>query len=211
MNPQPVFELGQWWFKTRKKSHGLPDDKPRQFPSELLGIWDACPYGKSGDRLWVRETWRIVGWDWENGDWTIEYKADCKEKTFESCDEIDEDAEERYAMECTDACHDAGIQLNDEDRYVFDEAHPCPTKWKPSIFLPRPFSRITLEIVSVRVERVQDITEQDARAEGVDYWSDSANPARFKFMTLWDRINSKRGYGWDANPWVWVVEFKRAK
>jgi hypothetical protein len=80
-----------------------------------------------------------------------------------------------------------------------------------------PARRITLEIVSVRVERVQDISEEDAEAEGINcadpfkvpyrglYIADA--PLRYAF--LWDSINAKRGFGWDKNPWVWVIEFKR--
>jgi hypothetical protein len=77
--------------------------------------------------------------------------------------------------------------------------------WRPSIFMPRWASRITLEITGVRVERVQDISADDARAEGVS--APDVLP-RSKFATLWDSINAKRGYGWDMNPWCWCVEFK---
>lgn len=92
-------------------------------------------------------------------------------------------------------------------------------RWRPSIHMPRWASRITLDIVSVRVERLQAITEADAFAEGVE-----ANPyvmcdgttdeamsisARDNFRALWDSINGKRlGCSWGANPWVWVVEFR---
>lgn len=78
--------------------------------------------------------------------------------------------------------------------------------WKPSIFMPRWASRITLEVVSVRVERLQDISEEDAKAEGVTGWHGVCRP---EFHMLWDKINEGRGYSWDSNPWVWVVEFKR--
>lgn len=78
--------------------------------------------------------------------------------------------------------------------------------WHPSIHMPRWASRITLELTGVRVERVQDITSEDARAEGVD--APDVLP-RSKFATLWDSINAKRGYGWETNCWVWVLEFKR--
>ena len=100
-------------------------------------------------------------------------------------------------------------------------------KWKPAIFMPRELSRITLEVLKVEVQRVQDITEQDTLAEGVcrkpgagphGYPSPDAYrmdlPARAVYQDLWDSINAKRGdpkgcYAWDKNPWVWVLEFRR--
>lgn len=78
--------------------------------------------------------------------------------------------------------------------------------WKPSIFMPRWASRITLEVVSVRVERVQDISEEDCIAEGVTC-PDFINP-RQAYYDLWDSINADRGHSWEKNDWVWVIEFK---
>lgn len=141
----------------------------------------ACPYGQPGDRLWVRETWRKTNWTDEpnRGEWRVFWRATEKEDSRNN-----------------------GL-------------------WRPSIHMPRWASRILLEVVSVRVERVQDISEEDARAEGVEWqnerpcWvnyldrEDWSPTARDSFRTLWDSINAKRGYGWDANPWVWVVEFKK--
>ena len=71
--------------------------------------------------------------------------------------------------------------------------------WRPSIYLPRWASRLILHVKDVRVERLQDISYEDAQAEGVD-------PSRF--AELWNTINAKRGFGWENNPWVWVVTFK---
>jgi hypothetical protein len=94
-----------------------------------------------------------------------------------------------------------------------DSIHPL--KAKPSIHMPRWASRITLEITGVRVERLQDISEEDARAEGTSiagrYWGDNPNYFEHKpaFQELWDRINVKRGFGWGTNPWLWVISFKR--
>ena len=86
-------------------------------------------------------------------------------------------------------------------------------RWKPSIYMPRWASRITIEITAVRVERVCQITEQDALAEGVcpslEYCDPETPSARMQFKDLWNTINSARGFGWDVNPWVWVVSFKR--
>lgn len=90
--------------------------------------------------------------------------------------------------------------------------------WRPSIFMPRWASRITLEITDVRVERVQDISEADAQAEGWDFsnldFGQSYDPvsmhlARQWYSALWDSINAKRGYGWASNPWVWALTFRR--
>ncbi len=85
--------------------------------------------------------------------------------------------------------------------------------WRPSIYMPRWASRITLEVTGVRVERVRGISEADARAEGVIPSGVGADLAHLKyragFQTLWDTINAKRGYSWDSNPWVWVVEFTK--
>ena len=104
------------------------------------------------------------------------------------------------------------------DGYELDKGI-FPEKWRPSIFMPRWASRITLEITEVRVERVQEITEEDAIKEGicvVDNTEDGIYSSpnypdihRDIFMYLWDSLNTKRGYGWEVNPWVWVIEFKR--
>lgn len=88
-------------------------------------------------------------------------------------------------------------------------------KWRPSIFMPRAAIRLTLEVVAIRVERLNNISEEDIRAEGTptpnpppNNWMDDSK-WRATFAYLWDSINEKRGFGWDTNPWVWVVEFKR--
>lgn len=87
-------------------------------------------------------------------------------------------------------------------------------KWKPSIFMPRKFSRILLEITAVRVERLQDISEEDAIAEGVlisDEWTGCADDLDGSYVKayrcLWETINGAGS--WDKNPWVWVISFKK--
>lgn len=89
--------------------------------------------------------------------------------------------------------------------------------WKPSIYMPRWASRLTLEVTGVRVEQVQSISEDDALAEGVEAWAkaycsrnpeDQLDPVEY-FGLLWNSINQAKGYGWENDPWVWVVEFRK--
>lgn len=91
--------------------------------------------------------------------------------------------------------------------------------WRPSIFMPRALCRLVLDVAAVGVERLQDISLHDCYAEGCE----RPNPlrlgsvvcetdnARGWYTQLWDSLNAKRGFGWATNPWVWVVEFKRAE
>lgn len=104
--------------------------------------------------------------------------------------------------------------------------HPWPAHWKqdprPSIHMPRLVSRLSLLVTSVRLERVQDITEEDAQAEGISEpapahgeWCDPARGReghwsyRKRFADLWDQINAARGGCWSSNPWVWSIKFHR--
>lgn len=80
--------------------------------------------------------------------------------------------------------------------------------WKPSIFMPRAASRITLEITNIKVERLQDITEQDALDEGVDC-APGWGLCQARFKQLWESINGQES--WDANPFVWAITFKQIK
>ena len=147
-----------------------------------LGNWNEtlnkCPYGKPGERLWVRETWAPVTIGYA-------YKAD-------------------------------GVYIEESPVW----------KWKPSIHMPRVASRILLEITDIRVECLQEISEEDAKAEGlrrfakfgVEEWGGvEAHPQvknHFRwydkpieaFKQLWEHINGRES--WKQNPWVWVVEFK---
>lgn len=89
-------------------------------------------------------------------------------------------------------------------------------RWHPSIHMPRWASRITLEVTRVWVERIQKISLEDVKAEGIGAFifakgvlSETPPDPRWKFIELWDSINAKRGYGWGINPWVWEIEFKR--
>lgn len=80
--------------------------------------------------------------------------------------------------------------------------------WRPSIFMPRWASRLTLEVVAVRVEQLQEITKEDARAEGVTVPSSSGNSVVDWFACRWDELYEKRA-PWSSNPWVWAITFRR--
>lgn len=152
-----------------------------------------CPYGAPGDRLWVRETWAVRRL--QAGLW-VEYQADGRNARLPQPHEHD--------------IRDEGGKV-DLGRYVAD-------RWRPSTHMPRWASRITLEVTGVRAERVQDISEADAQREGCGrpdwpryYNGETVFNAREAYEHLWNEINASRGYGWNANPWVWVVEFRRAQ
>lgn len=119
------------------------------------------------------------------------------------------------ARPCQD--HLSPSQCDDEGLWWKASISPFPTglagchgKWRPSIHMPRWASRILLEITDIRVERLQDICEDDAKGEGYPVLQEENVPhPKNWFELLWDSINAKRGFGWDSNPWVWVIEFKR--
>lgn len=183
----PMNVPNEWvTLETRKPSHG-----------SVIG----CRFGVPGDRLWVRETFALERYEDEPA--TPKDGRPIRHQEFRS-----EWASDYwlYPHYCTDPAPDLCYEDDPND----DGEPKC--KWKPSIHMPRWASRITLEIVSVRVERVKSITPADAFAEGVRStylhqppdWLDVD-----RFKELWEKINAKRGYGWQANPWVWVIEFKR--
>lgn len=163
-----------------------------------------CPYGQPGDRLWVRETWRVGAWS-EEGKIAVDYKADgyCRREW------LTVDDENLFARLWQQSTDDAIAAIGQRERYEWNPGS-SPCRWRPSIHMPRWASRLTLEILSVRVERVQDIRDDDAEREGVDTTNASIpGYCRERFRRLWDSINAASGYGWDANPLVWVVEFRR--
>ena len=146
-----------------------------------------CPYGQPGDRLYVKETWAPM----------------CRvADPFCACDE--EAAKINHYIEYkADTGNPFPGDWPEENR----DDEGCP-KWRPSIFMPRRASRITLEIVSVRVERLQSISAADAFAEGISGGDWLGDPVG-EFAKLWNSINEKRGFGWETNCWIWVLEFKR--
>jgi hypothetical protein len=181
-----------------------------------------CPYGVPGDRLWVRETWEQVhplqvcngrfslpGQAGIPGppkvDYRVIYRADGE---YPRIHFQKHDSSYPFREVCLPGCQ---------------RSHDHPEEnwhgWSPSIHMPRWASRLTLEMTDVRVERVQDISEEDASKEGL---SDHDGKGPYisswggrriinNFSRIWDSINLKSGNGWSANPWVWVLAFKVVK
>ena len=180
----------------------------------LEGLQIKCPYGQVGDRLYVKETWRIVGW-WEGQPYYLEYKDGTRMDEPGDSSEYDEEKYITYAQQCDDDCIKAGIKAQEDGTFIFFESEPVPTRWRPSIFMPRWASRIDLEITDIRVERLQNISREDVATEGCPWqrgdgpWDD-VKQAKEWFANLWDSINGKK-YPWDSNPWVWVISFRRIR
>lgn len=173
--------------KAQDRTGGVYADQRDGSPVYPLGIEELllrCSYGQIGDRLWVRESLRGDGQPGNRRIGIMRYAAD--------------------------------------GEMVLDNGVPvCPSK-----HMPRWASRITVEITDIRVERLQEISEEDAIAEGMQksiggLWCGAPhrahgcpkqhNTAVEAFADLWDSLNAKRGYGWDVNPRVWVIEFRRVE
>ena len=99
--------------------------------------------------------------------------------------------------------------VDESEPAVYYKSPYCEAKiFTSPLFMPRKYSRLTLEITNVRCERVQEITCDDVIAEGYGRGINYIQ-AEIAFADAWDALNKKRGYGWDTNPWVWVIEFKK--
>lgn len=179
--------------QTRRVIPPSKTSKTAKYFDSNLGNWPidqgtgkriACPYGRPGDLLWVRETWQAQNM---HGQWY--HEVPYAERSL-------------HFWAWTNPINPA-----------FDA---IPPQWLPSIHMPRWASRITLRVCDVRVERVQDISDTSILAEGIPQNGRMYDPSgithseslRNDFCNLWDSINAKRGYGWDVNPWVWVVSFE---
>lgn len=173
-----------WWMPT------TPSGKISTVP----GI--PCPYGIPGDRLWVREA--FIPDPVRDGSWE-DYSGDFK-------------------------LSDIPDEYRNTKHVIYKADCDWAWKWRSPIHIPRWASRITLEVTGVQVERVQDISGADAIAEGIDPMNcygpgcksgpDGCNArgchgCRDAYATLWDKINGKKpGGDWEANPFVWCIEFK---
>ncbi|CQJ12422.1 phage-like protein [Yersinia mollaretii] len=164
----------------------------------------SCPLGHPGDQLWVRETFSLLG----NEDGVC---VDWQDNMVKS----DEQAAARiYKASCEQKHGDYGLYSIPDSAYWKPDTTNMKYEgsWRPSIHMPRWASRINLLITGVRVERLQDISEQDARAEGCAYGKgngeiDLAVRPENHFPTLWASIYGAES--WQANPWVWVINFER--
>lgn len=183
--PEPCPRGGHWWPSNVFKTMLHVEDEMQNGKGGWGGlVGDACPFGDVGDRIWVREAF-ASGLSTKS---TLAYRATHKREDLE------------------DGFYDT-------------------IKWTPSIHMPRWASRILLEITSVRVERLNAISEEDAEAEGIDMEAlyDSQDcydciadhnmtgrpTVTGAFKYLWESIYGEDG--WKANPWVWVIEFKRVE
>jgi len=188
-------------------------------------ILECCPYA-IGDHLWVKEGWRIGAWD-DDCRIAVDYRADNYARQ-EWLDVPDEKMFERLWIQSSDDAMEAGLMEGPDELYHWEPGQ-APTRWRSPLFMPRWASRITLEVTGMRVQQVQEISNEDAQAEGIDvleHWHDVrepvfADPERTMlihqgrigltayFADLWDAIYAKRGLGWNANPWVWAITFRR--
>jgi hypothetical protein len=183
-------------------------DRPETLASYADDFAARCPYGQPGDRLWARETWcRWYGGQRHEGEIAngvmpagtvgVSYLAD-----------IQAPAPERKAVTQEQWATVKGHSV----LAGFETSH---AKWRPSIHMPRWASRLTLEVTKVRVQRLQEISEEDAKAEGVQPapFCRSGRPAGMEhveaFEDLWTSIY---GHGsWESNPWIWAVSFRVLK
>lgn len=156
---------------------------------DSINVKKLSPY-QPGDILYVRETWKCVKYDSTDGylSYGVEFK-DGTRKYFEF------DDNERF--------HQFG-------KFAFKDG------WQPSMFMPKEAARIWLTVTDVRVERLKEITAQDAKAEGMfePYIASETGyetEMRGQFRDLWDSLNAKHGYGWDSDPWVFVYTFERTQ
>lgn len=221
LTPQPrdddfAFD-GPWWYRPGVVGR---DGVLRPADADVFGIstYDGergwrCPYGAPGDRLWVREAFRL------HTNFDRRSPSEVRQR-WNRADHGGDLPSVYYGAD-----HTGTGMLRDCDlrKAEHGDGHLLGRN-RPSIHMPRWASRLTLEVTGVRVERVQAITEADALAEGI-YENAPGEMCPFRlrhpaggynafqdpvtaFSFLWEGINAERGYGWDADPWVWVVEFR---
>uniref|UniRef100_UPI00260F1BED hypothetical protein n=1 Tax=uncultured Microbulbifer sp. TaxID=348147 RepID=UPI00260F1BED len=190
--PVDTFIQDTQFIDGKEQSLGFEDENGGWFDTEEM-----CPYGHKGDRLWVRETW------WQAGDSHPTYPDDDEEKWLGS-------RRVHYSADGPPPNEPNKFYPNGLSGKSYSAADPNKFwKKRPSIHMPRWASRIDLEITRIGVERLQDISEEDAKAEGmVSLYTDKYTHF-LEFCDTWKEIYGANS--WDANPWVWVVKFKRVE
>lgn len=190
-----------------------------------------CPYGQVDDILWVRENWRVSAWRIEDSEIKIEY-AYGQQKWIDIHWVMKEPLSLEWLYGYISTLEEKGIiepiELGDDEGvYQFKKEIP----WRPSIHMPKQACRSYLKVKSIKVERLHDISEEDAINEGISRWYDNRHyhkggtgAWRYKnyhtnemdlldpirsFQTLWESINGKES--WKSNPWVWVVEYEETQ
>jgi len=211
INPQPsTFITALSWkkFVSHCPENVSEDDHVKTFFN------DKSRFGRAGDLLWVRETWQLKGWDFEEGTMNVRYATG---ETL-SCIAHDPNEDSSWLMDKVDWLEDRGYIKPDptnNEMFVFTKRQP----FYPSIHMPKEAARIWLQVESIRVERLQDISEEDAKAEGMEKMDNSPFPyklyscntascvdAKTAFKFLWQDINGDGS--WADNPWIWVISFK---
>ena len=193
--------------------------KPPKGIDDVFGHMNECkpPY-QPGDILYVRETWRVGAWDIEKQSIAFDYAdGTCRREWIHIADREKFD---KYVQQSELDARKAGL---DKPKW---EVGKAPTRWRPSIHMPKEAARIWLKVTDVRVERLLRITEEQAIKEGFEpgscqhegaVWGQEDGDewtAKTAFIALWDSTIPKKDldtYGWYANPWVWVIEFERCE
>lgn len=177
---------------------------------DSLDIYFPFPFGKVGDQLWVRETWGNVSYSFDDDGFSKGWIPTRPAKAINE-------------MPFGGGYYDGHVIYRADGEFEWcgdDDGGGEPrSAWHPSIHMPREASRIQLEITSIRIERLQEISEEDAIAEGArpiecDHIRRSCedigcygDTAKASFRGIWEST----GGDWNANPWVWVIEFKRVE
>lgn len=242
VKPQPdekhTYPLGFVTDSTEKKEVGCFGFGIDEYGGSIKYV--KPPY-QPEDILYVRETWRVGAWDIFNQMIAFDYKdGTCGELTYIH----DQELFERLVNQSREDARKAKCDYNGVD-FVWEKGK-SPCRWHPSIHMPKEAARVWLNVTDVRVERLQEITESGAKAEGIrgytkdgnlykyavtddwwinyhgkhkeiatgTWWQDMPRTAREAFSYLWNSTIKKSDldlYGWNANPWVWTIEYERCE
>ena len=209
------------FYDSDKRTYAVHNYANKEHTDKLSIAERTCPICQ-GDILYVRETWRVGAWDIFNQMIAFDYKdGTCGELTYIH----DQELFERLVNQSREDARQAKCEYNGVD-FVWEKGK-SPCRWHPSIHMPKEAARIWLKVTDVRVERLQDITEAGAEAEGAvnnigmihapDNEYDHIHTAKEHFIEIWNstikkfKKSDRDRYGWNANPWVWMIEFERCE